>query len=66
MITTDFDLCVHNHCRLLSYELGSAQTRAASPGLGHAFQNPAKPLEAVRQDRGWAEPSSRANSPGPS
>ena len=48
-----------------SLELGSAQTRSwrtASNGfaeLRKAFQNPAKPLEAVRQDRVWAEPSSR-------
>ena len=55
----------------VSFELGSAQTRSwrtASSGfaeLWHAIWIPyvlhssAKPFEAVRQDRAWAEPSSR-------
>ena len=48
-------------------ELGSAQTRSwrtASNGFAElckAIQSPAKPLEAVRHDRFWTEPSSRAN-----
>ena len=47
------------------FELGSAQTRSwrtasnGSAGFGYAFQSSAKPLEAVRQDRVWAEPSYR-------
>ena len=46
-------------------ELGSAQTRSwrtASSGFAGvrlALRSSAKPLEAVRQDRVWAEPSSR-------
>ena len=46
-------------------ELGSAQTRSwrtasnGFAGLWIALRSSAKPLEAVRQDRVWAEPSSR-------
>ena len=66
LCTTDFDTFLHYHYRLLSLELGSAQTRSwrtASTGfaeLRKAGRNSAKPFEAVRQDRVWAEPSSRA------
>ena len=48
-------------------ELGSAQTRSwrtassGFAGLWYAFRSSAKPLEAVRQDRVWAEPSSKGN-----
>ena len=45
-----------------SIKLGSAQTRSCSSGFAEfrkAVQSSAKPLEAVRQDRVWAETSSR-------
>ena len=45
-------------------ELGSAQTPSSngSAGFRYALRSSAKPLEAVRQDRVWAEPSSGNNS----